>query len=399
VDTRRLDLLRRDPAVVAGSSGTGLAQQTDVSFDVHDPSWDEFVRNHAGHYKQSSAWADVKGAFGWNVARLTVTREDKIAGGAQVLLRRLPAGRKLAFAPGAPVLPRGDPELLDEVLDGLDRLARRCGAIVLMVHPPHDDTAVLAALASRGYTATPLEMAPSATSLVDLRRSEEAIFSGMRKKTRQHIRHGMRAGVAIMEGDQNDLATAYRLHVETARRKGLPPVYPQLYFSKLWDAFKPVGSPRIFLAKYNGEVLSALYCLGFGDTVSTMVVAWSGRHADLRPNELLHWAALRRAKQMGYSSWDFSSIESSAATAILDGRSLPEEVRRSTDFFKLGFGGDVLCLPSTYERVFNPFLRLVYGATVSKLLRSKALQRQIYRLRFRGMPAISLLLTFVLEGI
>jgi peptidoglycan pentaglycine glycine transferase (the first glycine) len=359
-----------------------------VSFDLYDPSWDEFLWNHGGNYKQSSSWADVKGAFDWDVARLTVTRDEEIVGGAQVLLRRLLFRGAIAFAPEAPVLAGRDIEILELVLDGLHRMARQAKASILMLHPPSDDPAVLAALASRGYWPTPFAMATPATSVVDLRRNHEAIFSGMRKKTRQHIRKGIREGVTIEEGDESDLGTLYRLHVATAERKGLSPVYPQRYFVKLWEAFRPLGSARIFLAKYRGEVLSALFVLAFGDTVSTIAVAWSGQHSDRRPNELLHWSAIQWAKQNGYGFWDFSSIDSEAAAAILDGRSLPDDVRRSTTFFKLGFGGDVVLFPSTYELVFNPYLRPAYRAIVPRLFRSKMLQRQAHRLRWRGLPSI-----------
>jgi peptidoglycan pentaglycine glycine transferase (the first glycine) len=389
---RPLESSRSGTHVIARPNGAkdrlGSAYRTHVSFDLHDPSWEEFLWNHGGHYKQSGAWADVKGAFDWKVARLTVTHHEEIVGGGQVLLRKLPFRGGIAFAPEAPVLAGPENEILELVLDGLHRLAQQCQASILMVHPPRDDQTVLAALASRGYRPTPLEMAASATSVVDLRRDEEAIFATMRKKTRQHIRKGIREGVTVVEGDEDDLGTVYRLHVATAERKGLSPVYPERYFVKLWKAFRPTGSARIFLAKCQGDVLSALFVVAFGDTAYTMAVTWSGHHSDRRPNELLHWSALRWAKQNDYSFWDFSSIDSSAAAAVLDGRSLPDDVQQSTTFFKLGFGGDVVLFPSTYERVFNPFLRSAYRAIVPRLFRSRTLQRQVYRLRWRGLSSL-----------
>jgi peptidoglycan pentaglycine glycine transferase (the first glycine) len=389
---RPLASSRPGARVIARPSGAkhGLDSpyRIQVSFDLYDPSWDEFLWIHGGNYKQSSAWADVKGAFDWNVARLTVTRDEEIMGGAQVLLRRLLFGGSIAYAPEAPVLAGPKIEILDLVLDGLHRIARQAQAPILMLHPPSDDPAVLAALASRGYWPTPFPWEAPATSVVDLRRNHEAIFSGMRKKTRQHIRKGTREGVTIEEGNEEDVQAMYRLHVATAERKGLSPVYPQRYFVKLWEAFRPLGSAQIFLAKYQGEVLSALFVLAFGDTVSTIAVAWSGHHSDRRPNELLHWSAIQWAKQNGYGFWDFSSIDSKAAVAILDGRSLPDDVSRSTTFFKLGFGGDVVLSPSTFEFVFNPYLRPAYRAIVPRLFRSKMLQREAHRLRGRGLPSI-----------
>jgi lipid II:glycine glycyltransferase (peptidoglycan interpeptide bridge formation enzyme) len=363
------------------------AYRADVSFDTHDRAWDEFVWNHGGNYKQSGAWAEVKGVFDWSFARVSVTRDREIVGGAQVLLRRLPIVGTIAFAPEAPVLAVPEVDVLEFVLDELHRLARQRGSRILMVHPPQNDSAVLDALARRGYRPAPLVMAAAATSVVDLRSDDDGLLSRMRKKTRQHIRKGMREGVTVRQGDERDLGAVYRLHVATAERKGLSPVYPERYFVELWRAFRPLGSARVFLATYEREVISALFLLAFGNTVYTMAVAWSGHHSDRRPNELLHWSAIQWARDSGYSFWDFSSIDPGAAAATVGGQSLPDEVRRSTTFFKLGFGGDVVLLPDTYEFVLNPLLRPVYNAVVP-LYRSEALKRQLYRLRWRGLPSL-----------
>jgi hypothetical protein len=85
--------------------------------------------------------------------------------------------------------------------------------------------------------------------------------------------------------------------------------------------------------------------------------------------------------------WDFSSIDSRAAAALSEGRPLPDELRKTTTFFKLGFGGELVVLPSTYDLVFNPVLRLAYRSIVPPLYRSTRLRRDLYRLRWRWAPS------------
>jgi peptidoglycan pentaglycine glycine transferase (the first glycine) len=359
-----------------------------TSVATQDRAWDDFLSQHGGHYKQSSCWAQVKGAFNWDVVRVTVERDDEIVAGAQVLLRRLPLGGAIGLAPRAPVLAGSDREVLRLVLDELHQLRRRCRVWILMVHPPRQDPGMLAALESRGYSPTPLVVAASATTVIDLRNDEDAILSGMRKKTRQHVRKGIREGVEVHQGDEGEITTFYRLHAETGGRKGFSP-YPERYFADVWRAFRPRGSARIFTATYQGEVVSGLFVIAFGDCVYTLAVGWSGRHANRMPNEVLYWEAIRWAKKNGYSWWDFSSIDPRAAAAIADGRPLPDELRKTTTFFKLGFGGELVAFPSTYDLVFNPLLRRAYRSIVPPLYRSARLRRDLYRLRWRWAPSLT----------
>lgn len=365
----------------------GSPYRASLSFDTRDQAWDALVSEHGGHYKQSSAWAEVKREYDWSVARVTVARGGEIVGGAQVLLRRLPLAGAVGLAPRAPVVAVPDDDVQERVLDELQRVARRCGIRILMVHPPGDDRPLLAAMESRGYRPTALVLAASATSVIDLRQDEDQMLARMRKKTRQHIRKGLREGVTVREGAESDLATFYGLHAATGRRKSFSP-YPSGYFAKVWNAFRPIDAARLFLAEYRGEVLSALFMVVFGGRAYTLAVGWSGEHAECMPNETLYWSAIRWAKENGHSAWDFSSIDPRAAEAMVDGRPLPDELRKTTTFFKLGFGGDVVVLPSTYDVEFNPVLRVVFRSIVPPLYRSTRLRKDLYRLRWRSLPSL-----------
>ena len=83
-------------------------------------------------------------------------------------------------------------------------------------------------------------------------------------------------------------------------------------------------------------------------------------HADRRPNEAVFWAAIQWAKAHGYRCFDFEGIDPAGARAVLRGEGLPESLQHSPDFFKLGFGGQVILYPEAYDQVHNPILRWVY---------------------------------------
>jgi lipid II:glycine glycyltransferase (peptidoglycan interpeptide bridge formation enzyme) len=358
-----------------------------VSLDAHDPAWEAFLRvAPGGHYMQGGEWAEFKLAFNWTVARLTLLRGSDVVAGAQVLLRRLPALGAIGWAPKAPVLGEPDPDLIERTLEELRRLVKRHRVRVLMLQPPPDHGGLLEALQRWGYRSSPVEMAPRATILIDLHADLDSIQAEMRRKTRQHIRKGLRDGIAVREGDERDLDAFYRLHTATGRRQSFSP-YPERHFTTLWDAFRPTGGVRLFLAEHDDEVVSGLVLLIHGDTVHTHAMGWSGRHAHRMPNEVLYWSAIAWSKERGYRCWDFTWIDPRAGDAIVSGEALPDDLRRSVTFFKLGFGGTVTVLPAAYDYVDNPALRVAFRSLLPPFYRLRSVRKAQRRLRWRWMPS------------
>ena len=72
-------------------SAAGAGYRTRVSYESDDPAWDAFLAaTPGGDHLQTSLWAQVKAPFGWRAARVVVTRDDRIVGGVQLLIRPLP---------------------------------------------------------------------------------------------------------------------------------------------------------------------------------------------------------------------------------------------------------------------------------------------------------------------
>ena len=88
--------------------------------------WDAFLSSYPdAHVLQTSAWGELKSAFGWSAARLA-----QGATGAQVLFRRLPLGFNLAYIPRGPVGPEWE-----TLLPALDNLCRKRRCVFLKVEP------------------------------------------------------------------------------------------------------------------------------------------------------------------------------------------------------------------------------------------------------------------------
>jgi lipid II:glycine glycyltransferase (peptidoglycan interpeptide bridge formation enzyme) len=83
--------------------------------------------------------------------------------------------------------------------------------------------------------------------------------------------------------------------------------------------------------------------------------AWSGEHTELRASTLVHWERIRSARNAGYRYYDFDGITQSLATRVLAGEKVKDT--RGVEHFKLGFGGDVVLFPPTFDRSYHPLGR------------------------------------------
>jgi lipid II:glycine glycyltransferase (peptidoglycan interpeptide bridge formation enzyme) len=324
----------------------------------------------------------VKALLGWRAVRLVVSRADQIVAGAQLLIRPFSVFGTLGYVTKGPVFAVDDPLLPELVINYLHQVAKSYHLQYLIVQPPNNGQALAAALPDRGFRSSPIAVGPTATVRIDLQPDLDQILAGMRKQTRRDIRHGLRQEMIGREGTDDDLATFYRLLGATSERQNFLP-FSQQYFSKLWQLYRPPGYARLFLAEYNGEVVSAQLVLAFGDTVIAKNSGWSGRYGNLGPNHVLDWTTLEWAKAQGYRYYDLEGIDPSVARMILNGGSLTDELKRQHGpaFYKLGFGGEVTLLPDAYDYVYNPLLRWGYAAIFPKVASWPVTKKVINRLR------------------
>ena len=113
---------------------------------------------------------------------------------------------------------------------------------------------------------------------------------------------------------------------------------------------------------------------------------WSGEHRDLHPNQLLFWEAIEWSASNGYESCDFGGMDHRVAKAILSAGSLTEELKRTRDFFNLGFGGSPVFLPGLFVYLSHPVFRLAYKGLTSRRFAGVSRKfRRIMRGLFRPM--------------
>jgi peptidoglycan pentaglycine glycine transferase (the first glycine) len=333
--------------------------------DDDGPKWDAFLAKVPRvPYQQSSLWARVKASQGWRSARVTVTRDGSIHGGAQLLYRSITLAGTVGFVARGPVLASDDPALARAAAEGLERLAAACNVTYLIVQPPREGAEFMAPQLLRdGYRTAPEIMAPhnTTTRVLDLSQGAEAILAAMRKSTRRSVRLAQRRGTMVREGGAADLSVFHSLLATTARRRGFSPP-PASFFEAAWTTMAPAGMLRMAVADVDGEPVSAFLWVAFGDTIHCWRGGWSGVHRNRRPNEALDWAGIRWAAEQGVRWYDFQG---------------------DTDYAR-GFGGTRVTSPGPLERVTNPLLRRMYPLAFHRMLDSRGISRLKQILRSRG---------------
>ena len=283
--------------------------------------WDELVvATGQPHLVQSVAWAELKALTGWEARRFML---DDGAGIAQVLVRRLPLGITVAYAPRGPLVPAS--ALADAIVALRAALAaERCASLLCDPEIRADDAAI-ATLGRAGIRRSPVYVQPRRTLLMDLTQDPEAALGAMRKKTRQYIHKAERAGVVTEETQDLDRFLAVLRKVGERDRFAL---HSREYFATLMRALG--DRAHILMARVGDEDCGTMMLARMTDRAWELYGGWSGAHAEARPFYLLKWRAMRRMHALGAVRYDMWGLADSADDALA-----------GVENFKLGFGGSV----------------------------------------------------------
>jgi lipid II:glycine glycyltransferase (peptidoglycan interpeptide bridge formation enzyme) len=296
--------------------------------------WDELVvATGQPHVLQSAGWAELKAATGWSVRRFVLD-----GGVAQVLLKSLPLGIAVAYAPRGPLVPAE--RLADAIAAVREALAReRCASLLCDPEAP-DDGAARASLARAGVHASPVFVQPRRTLLMDLSKPDEELFGAMRKKTRQYIHKAERA--AVITEETRDLDRFMKVLGAVAERDRFA-IRSREYFEKLLAAFG--DRALLMLARIGDEDAGALMLVRMADRAWELYGGWSGAHAEARPFYLLKWRAMLRMRQLGVRRYDMYGLGEGKGDPLA-----------GVENFKLGYGGEVATWIGALETPVRPLL-------------------------------------------
>lgn len=335
--------------------------------------FDSFVKAHCnGHFMQTTAWADVKPMWDWQ--GIVVYGSEGITAAMGVLIRPLPLGFSMLYAPRGPVCDRNDQALWEELLAALKQLARKRKGILLHLDPDESDSNshFRAMLKELGFTEKADEgfgnIQPQYVFRLSLNNREEGeVFRSFSQKTRYNIGLSLRKGITLREyaGDEaiphGVLEDFYSLMETTGQRDHFF-IRTQAYFEGLLRALQE--DARIFVAYLYGQPIAGSIEVFCGKKAWYLYGASANAHRNAMPNYLLQWVMIQRAIARGCEMYDF--------------RGVPGDVTEADPLyglyrFKKGFSGTYTKFTGLFTYRFRPLMCMVLEAAMAlrRLLRPK----------------------------
>lgn len=182
------------------------------------------------------------------------------------------------------------------------------------------------------------------TIFIDLTLSEEELLTKMEQKTRYNVRLAEKRGVKVEEvTDPQSLLAFLTLQKQTASRQGFY-LHLDRYYQTLWELMQPEGVAHLLVAKVNHEICAAWMLFTYEKVLYYLYGGSSDQYQNLMPNNLLVWEAMKLGRRLGGELFDLGGINTD-----------PHHPWAGLTRFKLGFGGQVVQFPPSYDLVLSPF--------------------------------------------
>ena len=314
-----------------------------ISEILDQKSWDIFITSHGSQFLQSWVWGNFQRTIKRKIWYLAIKDNQQIIGLALVIKQALPFGKNYLYSPRGPIFISKHQQAQELFFKKIKELAQQEKAVFFRFEP--FDAKQLILNAKRVD-----DLQPSQTTILDLAQSEESLLVKMHPKTRYNIRLAQKHGVQVYESKKNsDFEIFLKLIHQTAQRAKFNP-HPDDYYRQL---LKQTQFSKLFLARYKNKVLAAQIIIYFGSTVTYVHGASSREYSLAMASYLLHWEVIKQASQQGFKFYDFWGLNK---------KKWPGFTR-----FKIGFGGQPVVYPGTFDLPFSNFWYFLYK--LGKLMR------------------------------
>ena len=276
----------------------------------------EFLERHERcNFQQSLEWGNVKTNWIKEVI-LSEDKEGNIRGSLCVWIRKIPLFGNIMYSARGPVCDIHNEEVLQDIVEGANLLAKKYNAFVLRIEPDikKEDTIFRDLITKVGFEIKDDskdfkdEIQPRFVFRLDIKdKTEEEIMAGFHQKWRYNIRLAGRKGVTVKEGTREDLKDFHKIMIETGNRDGFI-TRPLSYFEKMYDNMVPEGHMKLLMAYYEGKPISGVIPIFYGNKTWYLYGASSNQHRNLMPNYLLQWEMIKMAIARHDDVYDFRGV-------------------------------------------------------------------------------------------
>lgn len=327
--------------------------------------WDAFVQESEDSHSvlHSWEWGQMQAAVGRTVYRLAVYDGKQMIAAALCIVMPLPAGRTYLFSPRGPVMHDHVESDIYRTIQASEDFLRICtehNSIFWRFEP------LVHAPATELHARQVEDVEPSMTSMIDLSASTDELLSRMKQKTRYNIRLAEKKNVEVRWYSVSESDTKpdwerltddfWNLVCETSERHNRQS-HPKAYYAAMLRVLGNAGVVHVAAAYYNNQLLAMNILFTYGNTFTYAHGAATHQHKSVMAPYALQWACIQRAQAAGYKWYDFYGI----------GPDDPKHKLFGVTKFKIGFAGDTVTYPGTFEFACSRIWYRVY--TIVKSIR------------------------------
>lgn len=306
---------------------------------IEGADWDAFVATYPeANFLQSSYWGVLHERLGMTIVRRILPG----AGGYQAIVKDARRGRYLEV-PGAPLVDWSDGKAVDALLDDLRSIGKQHDCVFVRLRPQLVDTPESRSrLQSKGLRKAPMHLHAEHTTILDLTKSEEKLLEGMRRQTRYEVKRAAKQNIEVSwSNSETALDEFFSVQADTARRQGfIPP--SQAFLAAQREAFG--DALRIYRTEKDGTLLNLALVVFYGEEADYHEAASTLESRTYAGAYALQWQAIRDAKEMGMSRYNFWGIAYSSD---------PKHRYAGVTTFKRGFGGDDVTYVPAHDIVLS----------------------------------------------
>ena len=315
----------------------------------------KFLEGHERcNFQQSLEWGNVKTNWKKEVI-LSEDKDGKIKGSLCVWIRKIPIFGNIMYSARGPVCDIHDEDVLKDLTEGANLLAKKYNAFVLRIEPDilKTDEKFREIIQKLNYKIKDDskdfkdEIQPRFVFRLDIKdKTENEIFNNFQSKTRYNVRLATKKGVVIKEGTREDLKDFHDIMVETGERDDFI-IRSLSYFEKMYDEMAPKHM-KLLMAYYEGKPIAGIIPIMYGNKVWYLYGASSNKHRNLMPNYLLQWTMIKEAIERKADMYDFRGV-----SGVVDESHPQYGLYR----FKKGFNAE---FTEFIGEVYMPYKPLVY---------------------------------------
>lgn len=250
-------------------------------------------------------------------------------------------GKKLtsrAIIMGGPLIAL-DVDNKDEVLDYLLKQLKKIlkGKVVYVEFRNMWDTSIYKSV----FTNNGFDYEEHLDILIDLKKSEEELWSDMAKDRKKAIRKGEKELEVTPIDDSNNYQIDFIYHLlKVVYNRVKLPLPAKDFFLNVIKELYPQGYIKIFGAYKDNDLIGVRLVLCYNSMIYDWYAGADDDYLIYRPNDVLVWNILKWGGKNGYEVFDFGGAGKP---------NVPYGVRD----YKLKFGGELVCF-GRYQYVFSP---------------------------------------------